>query len=155
MQRVPTRNVQARIFVGSSSEGLRLAKSIGRMLATKYPRTNVWTKGIFRPGGTNIEALEAEAARSDFAVLILSPDDKVFSRGKESIAPRDNLIFELGLFMGAIRRNRALIVVPKDKLLKLPSDLDGITTIRYEQIKGKLKAAVLQIRNVVNELGPK
>src|SRR5262249_46203633 len=54
-------------------------------------------------------------------------DDFTKSRGVETKSPRDNLIFELGLFMGALGRRRAFpIVAPgKNTAVKLPSDLLG------------------------------
>ena len=46
---------------------------------------------------------------------------------------RDNVLFELGLFMGKLTRYRTILVHPKVKDLKLPSDLQGLTLASYEQ----------------------
>jgi len=53
-QQVPVRKINPRIFVGSSREGLKLAKSIEEHLKTKYADVYLWAEGIFLPGGTNI-----------------------------------------------------------------------------------------------------
>lgn len=66
-------------------------------------------------GSTFIENLMKAVARFDFAILVLTPDDIVQSRSKELAGPRDNVIFELGLFMGnlgAIERSFCSSRVP-------------------------------------------
>ena len=50
------------------------------------------------------------AGRADFAAFIISPDDTVISRDAENLAPRDNVIFELGLFMGVLNRQRVFLI---------------------------------------------
>jgi predicted nucleotide-binding protein len=47
----------------------------------------------------------------DFAILVLTPDDLTQSRGKQQPSPRDNVVFELGLFIGALGRDRVFMVV--------------------------------------------
>ena len=76
---------------------------------------------------TFIEALEQELAQSDFAVLTLTPDDQSKSRGKVTRAPRDNVLLELGLFMGHLGRDRTYFVCDKNQNLKIPTDLLGVT----------------------------
>jgi predicted nucleotide-binding protein len=56
---------------------------------------------------SNLENLSRILNDYDFAVIILTPDDVIISRGNQQKISRDNLIFELGLFMGFIGRNRA------------------------------------------------
>jgi CRP/FNR family transcriptional regulator, cyclic AMP receptor protein len=80
-----------------------------------------------------MESLETEASISDFAILLLTADDKATSRRRDYAAPRDNVVFELGLFMGAISRKRTLIVVEDNKRIKFPSDLKGITCARFSR----------------------
>ena len=111
--KVPLRRDSARVFIASSSEGLKLARALKAALATDPFDVHVWIDGIFTPRLTNIEALEEELDRADFAVLLLSSDDRVLSRWVFSRAPRDNLILELGLFVGAIGRRRAIMVRPR------------------------------------------
>lgn len=149
--KVSTRNSKIRLFVGSSSEGLAHAKLLSSEFANDSFEVKLWTDDIFLPGSTNIESLESEIKRSDFAALLLSPDDRLFSRWRISKAPRDNLIFELGLFMGAIGRNRALIISPHGKRLKLPSDLDGMTGIRYST--SDMTSAAGELRKLISKIG--
>ena len=90
----------------------------------------------------------------DFAILLLSPDDQVTSRAKTSAAPRDNIIFEIGLFIGALRHERTLIIQPRGTDLKIPSDLLGLTPIDY--IPGSPQAAKLlrtEIMKIIDKYG--
>ena len=150
-QKITAKNFSAQIFIGSSSESKAIARKIKDQLSEKFPKTRVWYQGVFGASETYIESLESESRRSDFALLILSPDDKVFSRGRASKAPRDNVIFELGLFMGAIGRRRTFLVSPHGERLKLPSDLDGITRIQYT--RATLRKSVAEIATQIKRLG--
>lgn len=50
---------------------------------------------------------------SDFALAIAQPDDVVRSRKKMQPTLRDNVLFELGLFMGKLTRHRAILIHPR------------------------------------------
>lgn len=74
-------------------------------------------------------------------------------------APRDNVIFELGLFMGRLGKARAILMEQRGKDVKLPSDLTGITTIPYQFVKEGENAALMgpacnKLRDHINTLGP-
>ncbi len=64
--------------------------------------------------------------RPTLPIMVLSPDDITTSRKLKSLAPRDNVIFELGLFMGSLGRERCYMVRQDNSQLKIPSDLLGI-----------------------------
>ena len=87
------------MFVGSSSEGLEIARAI-RVLLGDAAEITLWNEGFFRPGNTFIDTLVNALPRFDFAALVLTADDLVRSRDLESFGPRDNVLFELGLFHG-------------------------------------------------------
>jgi predicted nucleotide-binding protein len=98
------------LFIGSSSESLAIAKELQAGLEYDPVTVQIWTDGVFGASHFTLEDLEAQLAASDFAVLVATPDDVVSSRGKTGGAPRDNIVFELGLFMGALTRHRTFIV---------------------------------------------
>lgn len=150
---VPARKEIARVFLASSSEGLLTATALKAALAADPYEVKIWTDEIFTPGLTNIEALEEELTRADFAVLLLSPDDRVLSRWMLSHAPRDNLILEIGLFMGALSRRRAIMALPRRSKLKIPTDLLGVTPIRYPATDMEFVATELRI--IFSSLGAK
>ena len=63
---------------------------------------------------------------------VLSPDDAVISRDATLEAPRDNLVFELGLFMGALGHSRTFLLHHRGSGLKIPTDLSGFTPLTYQ-----------------------
>lgn len=147
------------VFVGSSSEGLQIAQYLQPELeANQFCWVTLWTQGVFGASEYSMDSLAKAARSADFAVLVASPDDAVESRGRASAAPRDNVIFELGLFMGAIGRERTFIVQQRGSDLKLPSDLDGLTRLFYndrpdQNYKGAVAEAVLSIRERIRDQG--
>ena len=67
-----------------------------------------------------------------------------------SNAPRDNIVFELGLFMGALGRSRTFLVQPRGAGLKVPSDLMGITPLTYEAgLSDELATLVAPVCNAI------
>src|SRR5215813_11054029 len=120
------------VFIGSSTEGLDVAREIELQLQADA-LTTIWKDGVFRPGSATLESLMNALDQFDFAVVILSPDDTVDVRGQSYVSPRDNVLFELGLFMGRLGRSRTFIVHEAEANLKLPSDLAGITASPYRK----------------------
>lgn len=102
----------------------------------------MWTSDVFALSRTTIESLEEILRTVEFAVLIVTPDDIVTSRGAATEAPRDNIILELGLFMGRLGRERVFVVAPED-CPKLPTDLLGVTVASFdsERSDGSIPAA--------------
>lgn len=120
------------VFVGSSKESLPIAQAIAVGLPSDLVAVRLWSEDVFGASRFPIEDLEAELQIADFAVLVAAADDQVISRGKESDSPRDNVVFEVGLFMGALTRRRTFIVVPHGMNLRIPTDLLGLTYLEYD-----------------------
>jgi CRP/FNR family cyclic AMP-dependent transcriptional regulator len=145
------------LFVISSVEGLDVAREIQRGLDRDVLAT-VWTDGVFFAGEFTLESLESAVDDSDFAVAIAQPDDIVVTKGKPARTLRDNVLFELGLFMGRLSRHRTFLVHPRVSDLKLPTDLHGLTALSYEQCKpeeltARLGQVCTEIRKRVRSLG--
>jgi predicted nucleotide-binding protein len=131
-----------RVFIGSSSEGLAVAETIQLGLEHDADCT-IWNQSVFSLSSTTIESIVDAAVGFDFAVLVLTPDDMIVKRGQESAMPRDNIIFEIGLFTGVLGRARTFMVHRRDAALELPSDLAGVTTATYfDRSDGNLDAAL-------------
>jgi predicted nucleotide-binding protein len=82
-------------------------------------------------GKTIIEKLEFYASQASFAVVLLTPDDtgKAKSDQKESSRARQNVILELGYFIGRLGRDHTCALYKKDVVLpdfELPSDYSGV-----------------------------
>ena len=80
----------------------------------------------------------------DFAIFIFTPDDIAEIRNQQEHIVRDNVLFELGLFVGTLGKERCFIVKPRDTDLHFPTDLLGLTPADYngERSDGNLEAAV-------------
>lgn len=120
-----------KIFIASSSESLSITRAISTNLEHEYEVTP-WSSGSFTLSSTTINDLVTKSSTTDFAVFVFQPDDLIESRGKKEHVVRDNVLFELGLFIGAIGVKRCFIVKPRAQELKLPSDLLGITLAEYD-----------------------
>lgn len=140
-----------RIFIGSSSEELRLAEQAKKILEknTNYQVTiwneNMWDKAVFRLNNSYLNDLIRATLHFDFGILIGTKDDKVIFRGSEEIQPRDNVLFELGLFIGRLGLNNCAFLV--DEEIKILSDVKGISLARFkEKDSDSFNNAVLSIR---------
>jgi hypothetical protein len=136
--------MKPKVFVGSSTEGLPIASVIQEELDFDAEIT-VWNQDLFPPGTTTIEALESAILKFDFAVFVMSPDDRVLSRKRRSLAPRDNVIFELGMFVGRLGRRRVFWLTPRGEGgVKVPTDLLGISVISFDvnRSDGNMRAAL-------------
>lgn len=131
------------VFVGSSSESMTVAEAIHKSLSRKKLESRIWSDGVFQCTHAAIEDLMLVSGQTDFAVLVLAPDDVTTSRGRKKASPRDNIIFELGLFMGALSRERTYIVAPDSIDIKIPTDLLGVTLLRYKKKRGQTLSQAL------------
>jgi predicted nucleotide-binding protein len=131
------------LFIGSSSEGLSIAHALQAELDEECEPV-VWRQNVFGPTGTTFGTLVERAGKSDFAALILTPDDAAVIRGVENSIARDNVIFELSLFVGALGPERVFIIHPRNQDLRLPSDLAGVTCLTYKSDRAdhNLQAAI-------------
>ena len=157
---VANRRTAPVLFVGCSVESLRIGEAIKARLSQTDIEVNLWTDDVFRPSTFTLESLEAQLLCSDFAAVVLAPDDEVISRHSTTPAPRDNVVFELGLFMGALGHARAFLVKPRHTEVKVPSDLAGFTPLTYSLAPGvepyeALESACGQLSKAIAAAGPR
>lgn len=119
------------MFIGSSSESRRLAGALQRNLEP-YAEVTLWTQDVFPPTELGLESLINRLDQAQFAAFVLAGDDLAVIRGQQVNVPRDNVLFELGLFMGRLGRERCFVVVPYDQSLHLPSDIAGLTVVGFD-----------------------
>lgn len=155
---IPKKNQKPRVFIICSVEALPVGRLVQELLEYDGVIVTLWSEGVFRVTNYTLHSLEEKVEESDFAIAIANGDDIVNSRDLIWPAVRDNVIFELGLFMGRLGRERAILMEPKDEKVKLPSDLCGITTIGYRYVPGKdeesiMGATVNKIRKHIKEHG--
>jgi len=145
------------LFIGSSTEGLAIAEAI-QLNLDRDCQVTIWSQGVFGLSQGTLEGLAESVSRFDFAALVLTPDDLVLSGEATRPSPRDNVLLELGMFIGAIGRRRTFIVTDRSKNIKLPTDLAGVTLASFEPHDDDNFAAALgpvctQIKQAIRQLG--
>ena len=140
-----------KVFIGSSGEQKKLVEWITAFIRKEYsgriepiPWTMPW------PGGQYVlENLLTFVESTDAAILFWTADDKTWYRNTERHEPRDNLIFEAGLFIASHGKSRTQLMVPfyeesdKRKSVAIPSDLAGMTWNSYAWSDGSPEATGL------------
>ena len=103
-----------------------------------------------QPGAsrTLIEKFEQEAEQANYAIVLFTPDDIIRVEDTELFQARPNVLFELGWFFGRLKRNRVVILF-KDGTA-IPSDLDGINTVRF---KDHPKEAIQDLTRELKQAG--
>jgi predicted nucleotide-binding protein len=151
--------LMSRVFVASSLEGLNVAYAVQQNLEHDAEVT-AWSQGAFEPSSYLLNDLENAADNSDFAIFVFSPDDVTKLRGRKFATVRDNVILELGLFIGKISRDRTFVLQPRPvENLHLPTDLLGMKCGAYnaaradENWRAALGPACNEIRQRIKKMG--
>ena len=125
--------MKPRIFLGSSVQQEKLLQALTRGLQD-IADVDPWTT-VFNPGVSTLDRLVELTREVDFAAFLFAHDDWT-AKGTSPApdtgqdAPRDNVVFEAGLFGGVLGLRRTFILHARGA--KLPTDLLGLTTIRYD-----------------------
>ena len=146
-----------RIFLGSSGKQEKLLQALTRGLED-VAHVEPWTTS-FNPGTTTLERLVELAHEVDFAAFAFARDDWTAASqpaspptGSGQASPRDNVVFEAGLFGGVLGMRRTFILHASGS--KLPSDLLGLTSIRYgETTAAEIKVVNQKLRKAIENEG--
>src|SRR5262245_37984550 len=133
-----------RIFLGSSGEQTKLLQAITRGLE-EVADVEPWTT-TFNPGRSTLERLVELSQEVDFAAFVFAQDDWTATDASQSgqASPRDNVVFEAGLFGGALGIRRTFILHANGS--KLPTDLLGLTAVRYDPAGGEAEVGAMNER---------
>lgn len=149
-----------KIFIGSSKEGLELARIIQDELG-QDAIAKTW-KQSFSLSKVTIHELLENLDKSDFGIFVLTPDDPLLLRGNEVKTARDNVILEMGMYVGKLGLERTFFVIPEgDYNFHLPTDLSGVVWAGYkpellnEEPQIAVATACNQIRRQIKILGQK
>ena len=147
-----------RIFLGSSVQQEKLLRALTRGLAD-VAQVEPWTT-VFNPGTSALERLVELTHEVDFAALVFAQDDWTTksplgsdSSGSGQASPRDNVVFEAGLFGGALGMRRTFILHAEGA--KLPTDLLGLTSVRYRDATSpsEVRAVNQKLRKAIEAEG--
>src|SRR5436189_237300 len=147
-----------RIFLGSSGKQEKLLLALTRGLED-VAHVEPWTTS-FNPGTTTLERLLELAHEVDFAAFAFARDDWTTNSTSASppmesgqASPRDNVVFEAGLFGGTLGMRRTFILHANGS--KLPSDLLGLTCVRYGEATSAAEMRVVnqKLRKAIESEG--
>ena len=147
-----------RIFLGSSGQQEKLLQALTRGLED-VAHVVPWTTS-FNPGTTTLERLLELTHEVDFAAFVFARDDWTSNSppaspepGAGQASPRDNVVFEAGLFGGALGMRRTIILHASGA--KLPSDLLGLTCVRYGEAitPAEMRAVNQKLRKAIEDEG--
>jgi hypothetical protein len=142
-----------RIFLGSSGKQAKLLQAITRGLSD-VADVEPWTT-TFNPGRSTLDRLVELSQEVDFAAFVFAQDDWTETDASPSgeASPRDNVVFEAGLFGGALGIRRTFILHANGS--KLPSDLLGLTAVRYDPAAGagEVRAINQKLRKAIETEG--
>jgi hypothetical protein len=142
-----------RIFLGSSGKQAKLLQAITRGLED-VADVEPWTT-TFNPGRSTLDRLVELSQEVDFAAFVFAQDDWTTTEASQSgqASPRDNVVFEAGLFGGALGIRRTFILHAQDSML--PTDLLGLTAVRYDPAAGaaELRAINQKLRKAIESEG--
>ena len=147
-----------RIFLGSSGKQAKLLQALTRGL-DEIAHVEPWTT-VFSPGTTTLGRLLELTREVDFAVFVFAQDDWTTttppaSPGSDAgqASPRDNVVFEAGLFGSVLGLRRTFILHARGA--KLPTDLLGLTVVRYPDVLtgAEMRAVNDKLRKAIEEQG--
>lgn len=151
--------MKRKIFIGSSKEGSEAAKKIKNSINEKcqdWLVCELWNEGkVFDVNKGTLECLIKASRKYDYGIFIASNDDLTSKRWKLYRTIRDNVLFEMGLFLGSLGLDRAFLVTHSK--ITLPSDFNGVTTIRYSKtnIDEKINDIITELNKTKNSFCPK
>jgi len=142
-----------RIFLGSSGKQAKLLEALARRLED-VAEVEPWTT-TFNPGRSTLDRLVELSQEVDFAAFVFAQDDWTMTDASKSgeASPRDNVVFEAGLFGGALGIRRTFILHAQGS--KLPTDLLGLTSVRYDPAAGpaEVRAINQKLRKAIETEG--
>lgn len=127
--------MKPKIFIGCSVEGMSIAYSIQENLEYDAHIT-IWSQNIFDLTESTLDSLLKALPDFDFGIFIFKPEDTIIFRNEEKSIVRDNIIFEFGLFLGRLGKDRVSFLTPRSTTnFHLPTDLIGITPGTYDNTR--------------------
>jgi|ERR1035437_322863 hypothetical protein len=140
--------MKRKLFIGSSSEGLHIAEQLKAKVDSDcgdWISSEIWKDGsVFSMNKNALDCLVRASRKFEYGILVATKDDIIISRRKVNVVPRDNVMLEMGMFLGSLGLTRAFLLVEEES--KFPTDYNGVTVPYFQKsIKGSLEKAIKTI----------
>jgi hypothetical protein len=151
------------VFIGSSHEHLKTAHALKSCLSS-FAEAIVWDETAFDLNESIFGGLLQAADSYDFGVFVFDADDVAVIRDIKTPTVRDNVLFELGLFIGRMGRDRAFWISSQGATQPhIPTDLAGITHLSYlrpntddvDTLRAALTKSCQRLQIEIGKLGPR
>jgi hypothetical protein len=146
------------VFISSSAAGLKTARELARQIES-FATPTVWADSAAALQSPLLKSLDEALTRTDFAVFVWTADGSRRGAGPKSAA-RQNVMFELGFLAGRIGTGRTFVVSEQSIHRSVPSDLAGISHVRYFPKLGKnpslaLAPVATALRQAIEKIEPR
>ncbi len=136
-----SRIIKRKLFIGCSFEAIHIARSLKCILKNHFKKTIepfVYDETEWKNLSAIIDNLKNRLDEFYYAIFIGYPDDIINSRNTFYYTCRDNVLFEMGLFLSRIGKERTFFVIPKDLDYDSKTPLELSNMGLNNQIKFKL-----------------
>lgn len=143
-------DLRPKIFIGSSGAGIPIAKKVKKYLSNVADCFLWQDPKIWETNTSTFDSLLKMASHFDFGIFVATADDLTLTKDQIVIEPRDNVILEMALFLGAMGRHKSFLLVEEG--IKLPSDFNGIYMPRFDSKETKsIKVACSEFEDKIEE----
>ena len=119
-----------KLFIGSSSEAKDYLEKVETIFSNNFKVIRWDNPEVFSINNTSsLDSLIKQSYLVDFAIFIATADDLTTSREEKKSSPRDNILFEFGLFLQTLGKERCFLITEKN--IKILSDMNGITLVKF------------------------
>jgi len=141
--------MKRKLFIGSSSEGKTIAEKLKAKIIEEcdWIEPILWAdKNVFTLNKSTFQNLIESSRKFEYGIFVATADDILEKRNEISKCPRDNVLFESGMFLGSLGLTRSFLLV--DSECKLPSDYAGVTVPFYNNsnLEAKIEEIVEAIK---------
>ncbi len=139
-----------KIFIGSSTQGYATATKIKDCLSDKNDCTLWKDPLVWEANKSTFDNLLRMVGNFDFGIFVATADDLTLANDKIVLQPRDNVILEMALFLGAMGQHKSFLLVENG--VKLPTDFAGIYMPRFDvKQDASIIAACEELKNHMEE----
>lgn len=140
-----------KIFIGSSNEADKYLQQAYEVLGDEFEVITWKHPSVFTNNQSTLDSLIKQSYLVDFALFLVTRDDVTKSRGEELPSPRDNVIFEFGMYLQSLGKDRCFMLVEKGT--KVLSDMKGISFPQFDpqQPSNDFKSTLLSLKQNLSE----